>query len=414
MNHNLPKLSIIIPTRNRQDYLLYAVNTIVQYCPSAEIIVCDNSSSDKLRDILAAHISGGNIRYSYSSEYLSVVDNFERALKMSTGKYVMFIGDDDSVGPGLQEVVDWAIEFNVDAVVSYRDKFLVSYFWPGVQSKYYGNGYAANMFVHDFSGEAFKIDPIESLRSVADVCGSSGLGSLPRAYHGLVARSVLDRVTLKHGRVFGGVSPDIYSATLIASECSSAYVVDFPFVIPGASSVSTAGQGAAQSDRTSLRNTEHTARFGDGLIWDELIPEFYSPHTVWAFSLKKALDCAPGLGIAPSYARLYARCLLYNSAYKTEISAAIESWKTIHMVERFRLVIGWAGAKEIWSQIRRIGRRAISPRAGGNAVKFSQLQTIFDAYETLSEHIRVRGVHLSLPKLETVKRSTIGIPPLQN
>ena len=386
----MPLLSVVIPTRNRKQYLLDSIGIALENIKDVEVIVCDNSDDDGLRAMLVSALATGRVKYIYSDEPLSVVANFERSLAEIQGEYVIFIGDDDAIGPGLEEIVNWAKENEIDSVVSYQNKFIASYYWPGVRSKYFGNAYSAKLFVNKFTGQATEVNPVEALRKVAQRLGG-GLGGLPRAYHGLISRTLIEKIHGKCGHLFGGISPDIYSATLIASLSERAFVLDFPFVIPGASPVSTAGQGAERSDRGSIKTTEHTARFGDSLVWDERIPEFYSPHTVWAYSLCKALELVPHLGVSPSFARLYACCFLYYRQHYPELFRAlralaqIEGYPTVAV--KFLGAVTTEGLGFLWRVIVRVTK----PRAGGDAMCYGPHETISSAYRALDKHITTNG-----------------------
>lgn len=391
-----PKISIVIPTRNRSDYLIDSVNIVIEHCPGAQIVVSDNSDTDTLRERLAALIAAGTVVYDYSAELRSVVQNFERAVGLATGEWVICIGDDDAIGPGLAEVVDWATANDVEAVVSYGDAFAASYFWPGVRSRYYGDGYSSKLFIWPFNGEARTIDGVSELRRVSSRLGGN-LGALPRIYHGLVSRVLIQRIINRHGHLFGGVSPDIFSAALISANSKRSAFVDFPFVIPGSSAKSTAGQGAERSDRAQLRQTDHIARFGDGLQWDARIPEFYSPQTVWAFSLVKALEEVPELGIRPAFGRLYARCFLYCRSYTAD------TWRTFRGQARRagRLSVLFSTIAGICSEIfdlsGKVLRRLRAPRAMGNAHRIENLSSISAAYAALEDYIGKSGKTLRLP-----------------
>lgn len=395
-----PKISVVIPTRNRPQYLLDSVNVALAHCVNTEVVVCDNSDTDGLRSQLAGLAADGRVIYDHSAELRSVVQNFEHALSLATGDWLIFIGDDDAVGPGLHEVAAWATQNQVEAVVSYCDTFAAAYYWPGVRSKFYGDAYASRLFIWPFGGQAMPIDGVAELRRVSARFGGN-LGALPRAYHGLVSRALLERVRQRHGRVFGGVSPDIFSAALISAHSRRSAWVDYPFVIPGASGASTAGQGAERSDRANLRQTDHIARFGAGLAWDERIPAFYSPQTVWAYSLLKALEELPELAIQPSYGRLYGRCLLFCRAY------ASTTWHTLQ-----QQATGWGRAAllastlrgilvELWELAMRLAKRLVAPRAMGKVDRIAGLETISAAYSALVGHIDKTGSRLKLPSAET-------------
>lgn len=397
-------LSVVIPTRNRQSYLLDVVQTVRKHVPDAEIVVADNSAEPTLERLIPNAIGSTGVNYAYSDETLSVTNNFERGLSLATGDYTLFLGDDDCIGPGLNEVASWAKRNRVDTVISYAESFVASYFWPGVRSKYYGNRYAAKVFVNKCSGTATSIDLRNAVAGAARNFGG-GLGYMPRLYHGLVSRAVLERVKTRFGRVFGSVSPDIYSATLIAAEARNCYMVNYPFVIPGASPKSAAGAGAGRSDRGGLKTTEHTARFGDGLGWDQRIPEFYSPFNVWALSLLKAIELVPELAVEPYFPRLYAKCLLRTKGYSGAVKLAATHWTRttgrgkLAAIAAMTTAIAAEGTEiALW-----LGRRLAAPRPGGKAESISELETISRAYDGLQDWLVSRGVALRLPELASAQ-----------
>jgi hypothetical protein len=238
---------------------------------------------------------------------ISVVENFERAWKMARGDYILFIGDDDTVGPDIEEICCWAQTEGIDALVSYRTRFITNYFWPGVRSKWFGDKYSATLFINRFTGRAWQIDGRKQITTISNRPGA-GLGAMPRAYHGIISRELAQRISQKYSGLFGGVSPDIYSATLISHEAYKPYVVDFPFILPGASLASTAGQGAAREDIGDFQAFDHIQRFGQSLVWDERIPKFYSPATVWAYSQQKALDRLDSSLRNINFPGLYLKC----------------------------------------------------------------------------------------------------------
>lgn len=375
-----PLLSIVIPSCNRHQYLISVLQVLLERT-SAEIVVSDNSdqelSTETLRDL--GHSS--RLIYQHHSGKLSVVENFERGLRLATGEYLIFIGDDDCVGPGIENVAAWAHDKKIDAVVSYRDRFIASYFWPGVKSKYFGDGYAGKLFVSRHTGNACRLNTHAAIREAASRPGS-GLGSMARAYHGIISRSLIDRVVKKYGHLFGGVSPDIYSATLLSYEAKNAYILDYPFVIPGASPVSTAGEGSARKDTDNLKSREHILRFGDKLNWDPRIPAFYSPVTVWAYSQHMALQKLKDSSMSLNFFSLYLRCLVHYWSYRSDTKASLAHWKahdtSRHLITSSVKVL----MLELSSLLRRVWYKFISPPAA-----FSDLKTIGEGYTLLAEQI---------------------------
>lgn len=393
----MPILSIIIPTHNRQEYAVVAVNKIIAECRDVEIVVSDTSEDDSLRQMLDSTSKIGKVTYVRQPRGMDVVSHFEAARLHATGEFLIFIGDDDCVGPEIENIATWAKATGIDAVVSYRNKFIANYYWPGVRSKYYGNQYAGKLFLHRFSSRAWPIDGRDAIRGALRDLGR-GLGAMPRAYHGLVSKTLVDKVVARYGALFGGVSPDIYSAILISKEAVNPWCVDFPFCLPGGSAPSTAGSGAAHSDTPKLDEHSHIRPFKN-LVWDPIIPKFYSPYNVWSLSAKKAVDRLQDDAFRPNYPRLYACCLMYGRDYGNSLREAIK----VHVGEYGRAPTYWAilaeVARETAFQAKRLARRALSPRAGGEADSIGNLRTIADAYDEVRKRYLHDDASPQLPRL---------------
>ena len=99
-------LSVIVPTKNRAKYANKTVRQILQVCgKDVEIVVQDNSTDDILEKMLADIKRLENLKYNHIYELLSFVDNFDQALQLATGEYVIMVGDDDGVTTGLLKTV---------------------------------------------------------------------------------------------------------------------------------------------------------------------------------------------------------------------------------------------------------------------------------------------------------------------
>ncbi len=95
---DLPKISIIIPTRNRARYLRRGLDSILQSdYPALEIIVIDGASADDTVEVLKAY--GDRITKWVSEpdggEYFAV----NKGLACATGEIIKFMSDDDVLLP---------------------------------------------------------------------------------------------------------------------------------------------------------------------------------------------------------------------------------------------------------------------------------------------------------------------------
>ena len=129
LEKNLPLLSIIIPTRNRQKYTISAITSIIGIStPDLELVVQDNSDSRDLEEYIRNNVDDTRLKYNYTSTPLSMIDNFNTAVGLASGKYLCLIGDDDGVNPEIIEATRWADMNDIDAL---KPTVSVGYLWPG-------------------------------------------------------------------------------------------------------------------------------------------------------------------------------------------------------------------------------------------------------------------------------------------
>lgn len=378
-----PLLTILIPTHNRQDYAASTVDALARSLLRSEIIVCDTSVEDTLSSKIATWIDTGRVRLirPKSDKQLTVVDNFREAARHATGEFLIFIGDDDFVHESAEDIASWALHETIDAV---RCTFPASYYWPDFSSKYFGSGYSSKLAILPFTSA---VRPLKSITEYTEAIDNLGAGVLrmPRAYLGMVSRKLIGRIESNHGSLFGGVSPDAYSAALIAAEASNCVEVDFPFIVPGSSGASTSGQSAQGGHKGKLRDNSHIGPFQD-LVWDARIPEFYSVPTVWAYSLLKA---AEKLGDAQklNFPRLYAKCFMMHPSYFSEILNAMRSYANIHGYFQMILYFSRECSRELWQQVLRIIRRIRHPKATAAANVIPNISNCQEASKALSIYI---------------------------
>lgn len=318
----MPLLSIVVPTRNRQLTALTLIRVVLERIPDCQVIVTDNSDDSTLRELLREWMEDQRLIYRYYAEQLSVVENFNRAIEFAEGEYICLLGDDDMIGPGICEVVEWAKKNSIDAV-SYRSKGReLHYFWPGVTHKYWGEMGGKLLFSH-FTGEVERLNVKEtSLDAVLHL--GSGPRQMPRVYLGLISKELLAKVRERYGNLFGGFSPDVYSSQLLSGVCENAAVVDYPMIIPGGSPKSTSATRAKRADVGELTANDHLGRF-DSVVWDARIPRYYSPFTVWAQTHINALMTTGSLIPSRAFAHLYAVCILFTPKHYREVFTSITS-----------------------------------------------------------------------------------------
>jgi hypothetical protein len=315
-----PLVSVVVPTHERAHYAVSTIRSLLELSDEIEVVVSDSSENDAISPAFSGVQASARLKILRPTKKLSVVDNFNFALRSAVGRYVCFIGDDDFVSSELVTIAKWAERRCVDAI---KLTFPALYFWPDFRHRTAGGEFAGTLRISPFTSRIMPHDARQAARDALDNLGAGPL-EMPRIYAGLISSHLIKKITEKHGELFGGVSPDVYSALLISMEAEQCVKIDFPVVIPGASGASTAGLSAQGRHVGGLRDNPHISAF-ENLEWDPRIPEFYSVQTVWGFSILKA---AEKLGLPLStigFGRLYFKCMVFQKGYLAEIWRAILS-----------------------------------------------------------------------------------------
>jgi hypothetical protein len=254
------KLSIIIPTRSRADYLRETLRTVAEaarLCPlPVEVVVSDNASDDNTPQICAEAALPGMI-YVRQPVRLSMRQNFEAALSASTGSHVVFIGDDDGIAPhGLLRLAEMIGSGDHD-ILKWR---IVNYIWPDPSR---GRAGSVILRTNKLSGRVRRIDPKALLTDfAAGRIGTYQNGGM--IYHGCISRRLIDRVrTAQGGTYFWTSCPDVYAsvANLLHAQ-KDILAADIPVTIGGASPRSN---GTAGKEYTRTASTPQTSEYASFL-----------------------------------------------------------------------------------------------------------------------------------------------------
>jgi glycosyltransferase involved in cell wall biosynthesis len=315
-----PLLSIIIPTKNRYNYLELCLKSIADYFnrPEVEIIITDNSTT--LKEIYSMSMFS-NIIYSYAPIPISQVENFELALGKVTGEFVTMIGDDDGLSSMLLNVVEFMKSKNIEAL----NAPFVSYYWPDVVFKNVLNDFSGKMYHKNYN---FKIKDI-NVENEIEKClelGGGSLCNLPRMYYGIIRKDILDKVKEASGFFFPGPSPDMANAFSAAIFTKRAIVFDAPLFIAGNSAKSAAGMGLA-GRHVGLIKGNKLLPIDCHISWSPLVPKFWSGPTIWAESLLKAAELTGNETLIKrfNFYRLYANCLTFHREYSNVIYESISA-----------------------------------------------------------------------------------------
>lgn len=102
MNKQYPRFTVIIPQKNRAEYLIHTLRTcMIQDYPNFEIIVADDCSDDNSVEVVEElQKKDPRIKLITHDHHVGMRDNFEIALSAVKPGYVMALGGDDGLVPG--------------------------------------------------------------------------------------------------------------------------------------------------------------------------------------------------------------------------------------------------------------------------------------------------------------------------
>ncbi|MCL4068479.1 glycosyltransferase [Pseudomonas sp. GX19020] len=250
------KISLIIPTRERLEYLPCALASAQLAADRAgaevEILVSDNASGDGT-DAWLAKQRDPRLRVIRSERRLSMRENYQFALENATGSHLIYIGDDDAVLPHGLALARQMIETKDVDIYKWR---VENYHWPDPAS---GTDGWVKIRPQHLDGRCEMIDPAAVLSSF---CNASFRtyhdGGM--IYHGMISRRLVDRVVAKTGGpYFRGSSPDLYTSVqaLVIGD-RPIMKVNLPLTMGGTSPRSN---GASAQQRAKIASAAESPEF---------------------------------------------------------------------------------------------------------------------------------------------------------
>lgn len=117
------RVSIIIPNYNYGRFLREAVDSVLnQIVPPDEVLVIDDASEDDSRSVMQEY--AGKVRLEFNDRNLGIVDNFRKAVSLTSGDYIAFVGADNRVRSDFVELCKGALDRDEEAAVAYTDAAL--------------------------------------------------------------------------------------------------------------------------------------------------------------------------------------------------------------------------------------------------------------------------------------------------
>ena len=78
-------VSVAIPTYNRQKFAAIAIRQVYSLGSDVQVVIADNSDSNILFDTIRDIVDHERVKYIYTKEKLSVVENYDLAARHADG-----------------------------------------------------------------------------------------------------------------------------------------------------------------------------------------------------------------------------------------------------------------------------------------------------------------------------------------
>jgi Glycosyl transferase family 2 len=392
---NPPALSVVIPTHNRGRYAIHAIRSVLSIAdPALELVVTDTSTDGELSSQLEgparALLADSRLHYVRPAERLDMTGNHNAALALATGQYVCLIGDDDTISREAMDAARWAQSHAVEVIAP---NVVANYVWPDFRSRYFGTRHHSRLYLARRMGACAMHDSATALTK-ALATAAQGTDGLPKIYHGLVKRSLLEELRSRTGAYFHGSSPDVSGAIGLAVVSRRFMVVDHPLTIPGASGGSNTGRSALNQHKGQLGAESQTQKFTSA-GWSTGVPRFFSVETVWAHAAIETLArLDPELVRQYNFARLIGVCRALHPEFTSELDAAAHEACALLGVApgQFERQVGHAARAFRVQRLRALAYRALAPTPAGRRDFVGSLPDVSVAPGALYSYLQQRAL----------------------
>ena len=252
-----PKVTLIIPVKDRKEYLYHTLRTCMsQDYQNFEIIVADDASTDGTQEMVRI-LSNEDKRITLIDrpERVGMRDNFEDALSRIKEGYVIAIGGDDGIMPhGISRMVQKFKETNVKLMT-----------WNPPLFEYPREMRENGRFSISYVKGDYMVESATYLSRQPQMLNYLDDKECPMFYvKGAAHISLIEKVKsrTKDGRFYSCPTPDGYSGIVLAGEVKEFYFSYEPYTLYG---VSPSSQGLAYTlkDKKAKENSKEFFKFSE-------------------------------------------------------------------------------------------------------------------------------------------------------
>ena len=377
-------LSVLVPTYKRYQYLKGCLSSIPRIKSDRfEVIVQDNTVENEEILPFIEGLNDSRIKYFHEVEHVSQSENSDLAMSHATGKYIVMIGDDDSICDCLIDACEFCDKNGIDAA-----NYLIPGFnWPDMQ--FIGKASEPNFFLDDKADGTVVIqnEKAELEKAIRSAVGLPD--TMPRAYHGLTSRACMEAIRAQTGAYFPGPSPDMGNAAAVCLAAKKTAFINDYLIVSGYGYNSARGEGNRKSHYGEIKDKPWLPK--DILErWDPEIPRIFSAETIIATSLTESLKRMGRADLASkyNYGVLYA---LYIRNHRQDLTRVL-AFCLKKPTRLFRLARGIVERLHTRHQI--LKNRVIQPRFFED-MGIDSLETAQDTIARVRRDLGINGLRMA-------------------
>ena len=219
----MPKVSIIMPTRNRGGLLSLSLpSALRQTYEDLEVLVSDNFSQDNTQAVISS-IRSPKVRSVRTPAALPMPDSWEFALQHARGDYVTFLTDDSYLFPNAIELAIRELKRSGLRVVVWSQCTYFAAEWIEPNRRNF-------LYIPKTPLQSRLLSSDESLKDLFDLHIQA---PVPKLLNSLCSRDLTERMSQLQGRVFFPPCPDFSFAAGVLQHIKEYVFLDRPLFING-------------------------------------------------------------------------------------------------------------------------------------------------------------------------------------
>src|SRR3989339_261454 len=221
----MPKVSIVMPTRNRAHLLKTALKSaLLQTYEDLEIIVSDNYSTEDTKKVVES-FSSPKIRYVRTAKALDMPESWNFALSNARGEYITYLTDDSYL-------LSDAIEKTLSILNNFGKKVIAWHLCEYLSHEWSDKRLRNSMLIPRFNSQPYVVESVESLEKVVDQGIWYGIPT-PKFLNSMCHRQIVEKAISTQKKMFLPPCPDYSCVVAILKHVENYVVMERPMAIGG-------------------------------------------------------------------------------------------------------------------------------------------------------------------------------------